>query len=63
MTVGATLDYPDFISRHGFTAMVDGVKEDAVKVREVIAKSKEKEPLAIEECAMLIAIRSQPLVE
>lgn len=56
-------EYPDFIVPHDFDAVLKATKEDAVKVREIIAKSLAKEPLTVGECAALIAAKSAPLVE
>ncbi|MEI6809860.1 MAG: [FeFe] hydrogenase H-cluster radical SAM maturase HydG, partial [bacterium] len=48
---------------NNLAATLSVVKEDAVKVREIIAKSMAKEPLTVEECAALVASTSEPLVE
>ncbi|MEI7898861.1 MAG: [FeFe] hydrogenase H-cluster radical SAM maturase HydG [bacterium] len=58
-----TAEYPDFINRHDFAGLLSGAKEDAVKTREIISKSMAKEPLTVEECAVLVAAQSEPLVE
>lgn len=56
-------EYPDFIKGANLAATLSAVKEDAVRAREIIAKSMAKEPLTVEECAVLVASKSEPLVE
>lgn len=55
--------YLDFIDADLITSIIDGTKEDASRIREVLSKSLSKQPLTIEECAVLVAARSEPLVE
>ena len=53
----------DFIDDDAITALIENTKEDPVRVREIIAKSMNKEPLTVEETACLIAAESPELVE
>lgn len=57
------LEYPDFIRSSNLADTLSSVREDAGKVREIIAKSMAKEPLTVKECAALVATTSEPLVE
>lgn len=57
------LEYPDFIRSSNLADTLSSVREDAGKVREIIAKSMAKEPLTVKECAALVASTSEPLVE
>ena len=51
----------DFIDDDAISALIERTKEDPVKVREIIAKSMNKEPLTVEETASLIAAESPEL--
>ena len=53
----------DFIDDAKLDSLVKSVKEDKVRVREIIAKSMEKKPLAVEETAVLLSAESPDLVE
>ena len=53
----------DFIDDAKIESLVKSVKEDKVRVREIIAKSMEKKPLAVEETAVLLSAESPDLVE
>ena len=53
----------DFIDDARLTALVEKTKEDAGRVREVIAKSLAKQALSVEETAALLAASSPELVE
>jgi len=62
-TENAGNKYPDFIDDARLTALVRDTREDAGRVRDVIAKSMAKQPLTLEECAVLLAAGSPDLVE
>jgi len=53
----------DFIDDAKIDSLVKNLKEDKVKIREIIAKSMEKKPLAVEETAVLLSAESPELVE
>jgi len=53
----------DFIDDGNLTSILENTKCDAPRVREIIAKSLEKQPLSIEETAVLIAADTPELVE
>ena len=53
----------DFINDTQIDTLASETKEDAVRVREIIAKSMNKEPLLIEETAALLAVESPELLE
>jgi 2-iminoacetate synthase len=53
----------DFINDAKITDLIDSTKEDAVRVREVIAKSMKKQPLQPEETAVLLSVKSPELKE
>lgn len=53
----------DFIDDDAIIALIESTKEDPVRVREIIAKSMNKEALTVEETACLIAAESPELVE
>lgn len=53
----------DFIDDEHLHMLMQGSEEDPQWVREVIAKSKSKEPLTVEETAVLLAADSDDLVE
>ena len=55
--------FVDFIDDAKIETMVAGLKEDPVRVREIIAKSMNKEPLQVEETAALLGATSPELVE
>lgn len=57
------MEYPDFIAASHLHGLLGGVREDAHRVRDVIARSMAKEPLTLEECAVLLGATSRPLVE
>jgi 2-iminoacetate synthase len=52
-----------FIDEERLHALLEGSREDPARTREVIARSLCKEPLSVEECAVLLAARSPKLVE
>ncbi len=56
-------DAVDFIDDNYLDHMVATLKEDPVRVREVIAKSLTKTPLIVEETAVLLAAESPELIE
>jgi 2-iminoacetate synthase len=53
----------DFIKDAELTDLLSSTKEDAVRVREVIAKSMAKEPLTAGETAVLLSVRDESLLE
>lgn len=53
----------DFIDDAAITGLIEGTREDAVRVREVIAKSLTKTPLTTDDCAALMAATSEDLVD
>ena len=53
----------DFINDDAISGLVAETRQDAVRVREVIAKSMAKEPLTVGEAAVLIAATDPELVE
>jgi 2-iminoacetate synthase len=53
----------DFIDDAKIETLVKNVKEDKVRIREIIAKSMEKKPLAVAETAVLLSAESPELVE
>ena len=53
----------DFIDDAKITSIIENTREDAGRVRAIIAKSMEKKPLTVEETAALIAAESPELVE
>ncbi|HCE46602.1 MAG TPA: [FeFe] hydrogenase H-cluster radical SAM maturase HydG [Lentisphaeria bacterium] len=53
----------DFIDDAKLDSLATGVKEDKARVREIIAKSMEKKPLAVEETAVLLSAESPDLIE
>ncbi|MBN2311482.1 MAG: [FeFe] hydrogenase H-cluster radical SAM maturase HydG, partial [Candidatus Hydrogenedentes bacterium] len=53
----------DFIDDAMLSGLVDGTEADAVRIREIIAKSLAKEPLAVEETAALLAAEDADLLE
>ncbi len=53
----------DFINDAKITSIIENTREDAGRVRAIIAKSMEKKPLEVEETAALIAAESPDLVE
>lgn len=55
-------DAVDFIDDAKLESMVAGMKEDPVRVREVIAKSLKKQALSVEETAVLLGAESPELV-
>ncbi len=55
--------FRDFIDDDALTRLVDETREDAGRVREIIAKSLNKEPLQVEETAALLKAESPELVE
>ena len=58
-----TKDCKDFINDTAIDALVSDTAEDAVRVREVIAKSMNKEPLTVEETSALLAVTDKDLLE
>lgn len=56
-------DAVDFIDDDKLDAMVVSMKEDAVRVREIIVKSLRKEALSVEETAVLLGAESPELIE
>ncbi len=63
MNKSLSKDCVDFINDSALNGIIGKTKEDRVKVREIISKSMEKKPLAIEETAALLAAESPELVE
>jgi len=53
----------DFIDDERLNGLVASATEEPTRVREIIAKSMNKEPLTVEETAALLAAESEPLVE
>ncbi len=53
----------DFIDDGHLTGLIDNTKSDAVRVREIIAKSLAKQALSVEETAALVAATEPELVE
>jgi 2-iminoacetate synthase len=53
----------DFINDAKITSIIENAREDAGRVRAIIAKSMEKKPLEVEETAALIAAESPELIE
>ena len=53
----------DFIDDGKIASIIENTREDAGRVRAIIAKSMEKKPLTVEETAALIAAESPELVE
>jgi len=53
----------DFINDDSIDALVAETAEDAVRVREIIAKSLNKKPLEVEETAALLAVTDKDLLE
>jgi 2-iminoacetate synthase len=53
----------DFIDDAKIDCMVANGREDAVKVREVIARSLNKEPLSVADTAALLAVKDRDLLE
>lgn len=53
----------DFINDDYLNGLVENATEESVRVREIIAKSMNKEPLTVEETASLLAAESEPLLE
>ncbi len=53
----------DFIDDASIEALIASTREDAVRVREIIAKSMDKKPLEVAETAALLAATSPELVE
>ncbi len=58
-----TKDAIDFIDDSYLTSLVENTEEDLVKAREIFAKSKRKQPLTVEETAVLLAIKSEEGLE
>jgi 2-iminoacetate synthase len=56
-------NFKDFIDDAKIESIANSAKEDAGRVREIIAKSMEKQPLEVEETAALLAAESPDLVE
>lgn len=56
-------NFADFINDAKIEALAASTKEDAVRVREIIAKSMEKQPLELEDTAALLAAESPELIE
>ncbi len=53
----------DFIDDAAITGLIEGTREDAVRVREVIAKGLAKTPLTVNDCAALLVATSEDLVD
>jgi 2-iminoacetate synthase len=53
----------DFINDEKLTSLIENTREDASRVREVLAKSMEKKALQVEETAVLLAAENPELVE
>jgi 2-iminoacetate synthase len=58
-----TKNCKDFINDEAIDSLVAETSEDAVRVREIIAKSMNKEPLTVEETAALLAVTDKELLE
>jgi 2-iminoacetate synthase len=58
-----TKECKDFIDDEFIESLVANTVEDAERVREVIAKSMNKEPLTVEETAVLLAVTDKDLLE
>ena len=58
-----TKNCKDFINDAAIDAMVANTAEDAIRVREIIAKSMNKVPLAVDETAALLAVTDKDLLE
>jgi len=46
----------DFIDDNAIIKTLSNTKEDIIHVRDIIAKSIEKQPLSVSECAALLAV-------
>lgn len=57
------MNQENFINEDLIQSLIANTKEDESKVRAIFAKSKNKEPLTLEETAQLLAIRSPKLLE
>ena len=57
------MNQENFINEDLIQSLIANTKEDESKVRAIFAKSKNKEPLNLEETAQLLAIRSPKLLE
>ena len=53
----------DFIDDQKFHSLLSDTKEDIFRIRDIFDKSRAKEPLSVEECAALLAIRSPETLE
>lgn len=53
----------DFIDDSKLESLIKDTRQDKIRVREVIAKSLEKQPLAIEETVALIAVKDRDIAE
>jgi 2-iminoacetate synthase len=58
-----TRDCVDFIDDSRLDGLVTGLRQDAMQVRDVISKSMAKEPLTVEETAVLLGATDADLVE
>jgi 2-iminoacetate synthase len=58
-----TKNCKDFIDDNAIEKMIADTAEDNVRVREIIAKSMNKEPLTVEETACLLAVTDKTLLE
>lgn len=58
-----TKNCKDFINDTKIDAMIANTTQDTVKVREVIEKSLNKEPLTVDETAALLAVKDKDLLE
>ena len=56
-------DYADFVDEAAFRRLIDGDAPDPARVRDVLAKSLAKEPLAPDETAVLLRAGAPELVE
>ncbi|MDT8301462.1 MAG: [FeFe] hydrogenase H-cluster radical SAM maturase HydG [Sedimentisphaerales bacterium] len=56
-------EFSDFINDDYLNGLVENATEEPVRVRDIIAKSMNKEPLTVEETASLLSAKSEPLVE
>jgi len=63
MTKTCSKNCVDFINDEHLNGLVASATEEPTRVREIIAKSMNKEPLTVEETASLLAAESEPLVE
>lgn len=59
MNTQLTNGFKDFIDDAYLTSLIEGTEENLEKCREIMKKSLSKQPLTVEETALLLAIRSE----